>query len=445
MNTSDVVRIGGGQAYYNEGLGPLGPLLAEGMDYIVCDGLAEFTLAKMQRERQADPMAGYDMGIGARVAAMAEHLGSRRTKLITNGGGVNPAAAKQHVLETCRANGLEGLVVATVSGDDVMDRRAELGITGEVLFANIYLGAAPIARALDDGADIVLTGRVADASLFLAPLIHEFGWDLKDWDRMATGIVLGHLMECSSQVTGGNYTGDWWNTGVDLHEVAFPYAEVHPDGTAILSKPAASGGRVSFDTVREQLLYEVHDPSAYLNPDVTADFTSVQLADVGPNRVRLSGIRGREAPQTLKGLVCRPAGWCGEFTMTYSWPDAEAKVRTMMGYLRDRSEAIGVPVLEWCEELFGLDGLGGPTAEAFPDGFEPPEIVGRLAWRTPDEASAWKLRQVVRTIGVGGPPHYVWIGHGGLPAAVTEKLSVEGFFVDRALIEDLVEVSLEVA
>src|SRR5207237_3110555 len=251
-----------------------------------------------------------------------------------------------------------GVKVATVVGDDVRASASQLGLPDDALFASAYLGVRPIVEALDAGAQVVITGRVADASLFLAPLVHEFGWAWDDWDRLAAGVVVGHLLECSGQVTGGNYSGRWWDNP-DPTRIAFPIATVEPDGSAVISKPPDTGGMVTFDTVREQLLYEVHDPAHYLSPDVVADFTSLTLTDEGGDRVRVAGTRGAPATDTYKGLVCTAAGWAGEARLAYSWPDAEAKARAALAFVRRRAEEAGVPVEEWHEEYFGVNAYGG--------------------------------------------------------------------------------------
>src|SRR5438105_11565632 len=231
-----------------------------------------------------------------------------RTRFITNAGGINPVAAGRAVVGAARSLGVSGVKVATVVGDDVRGRASELGLPGDALFASAYLGARPIVEALDAGAQVVITGRVADPSLFLAPLVHELGWAWDDWDRLAAGTVVGHLCECSGQSTGGNFSGEWW-TIPEPWKFAYPIAECEPDGTAVLTKAPGTGGRVDFDTVRHQLLYEVHDPAAYVTPDVVADFTSLQLTDVGPDRVRVSGGRGRASTDTYKVLLAWPFGW----------------------------------------------------------------------------------------------------------------------------------------
>ena len=417
-------------------------LLADGIDYLVCEALAELTLAILQKDRQRDESLGYTRDLPLYVQQALPAVLEGRTRLITNAGGINPVAAGRAVQATLRAAGASGVKVATIVGDDVRPRAAELGLPEGALFANAYLGARPIVEALEAGADIVVTGRVADAALFLAPLVHEHGWAWDDWDRLAAGVVVGHLLECSGQVTGGNYSGPWWDNPDPLR-VAFPVAEVEPDGTAVITKPAGTGGMVTFDTVREQLLYEVHDPAAYLSPDVVADFTSLTLTDEGGDRVRVSGTRGRPAPGTYKGLVCTPAGWAGEARLAYSWPDAEAKARAAFRFIRAHAEQAGVAVEEWHEEYFGAGAFGGPTLAA--DGgpaTEPPEVIGRLAWRAADAETAGQVSRGVGVLGLSGPPTIAGTGRGrdGRP---TQLLAVEPFAVDRALVDAQVRVDVE--
>jgi hypothetical protein len=277
-----------------------------------------------------------------------------------------------------------------------------------------------------------VTGRVADASLFLAPLVHEYGWGWDDWDRLAAGVVVGHLLECSGQVCGGNWSGRWW-AQFDPLRIPFPIGEVDADGTAVITKPPATGGAVTFDTVREQLLYEVHDPARYLNPDVVADFTSLRLDDLGDDRVRVSGTRGAPAPATYKGLVCTPAGWAGEARLAYSWPDAEAKARAAVGFLRARAEANGVAVEEWREEYFGVDAFGGPTV-GVPQGWDPPEVLGRLAWRCADERTAASVGREAGLLGLSGPPTIAGFGR-GRDGGPTQLLAVDAFEVPRDLVD----------
>lgn len=433
------VRIGGGQGFYGDGHEPVRDVLDAGVDYLVCEALAELTLAILQKDRQKDESLGFTRDLPVYLRAALPHVVDGRTRFITNAGGINPVAAGRAVVDTLKSSGATGLKVATVVGDDVRPRAAELGLAGDALFANAYLGARPIVDALDAGAHIVVTGRVADASLFLAPLVHEHRWAWDDWDRLAAGIAVGHLLECSGQVTGGNYSGTWWYDPDPMRK-AFPIADVEPDGTAVLSKPDGTGGMITFDTVREQLLYEVHDPARYLTPDVVADFTSLTVTELGDDRVRISNMRGAPAPPTYKGLVCTPAGWAGETRFGYSWPDAEAKARAALAYVRRRAELDGIAVEEWCEELFGAGAYGGPTFDAS-DGWEAPEVVGRLAWRCDDRESAGRVGRDAGVLGLSGPPTITGTGR-GRGGAPTQLLAVEAFAVERDLVDAQVRLDL---
>jgi len=440
------VRLGGGQGFYGDGVDPVADVLATDVDYLVCEALAELTLAILQKDRQRDEGLGFTRDLPAYIRAALPFVVDGRTRFITNAGGINPVAAGRAVMETLKAAGATGISVATVVGDDVRPLADELALPTDTLFASVYLGARPIVAALEQGAQIVVTGRVADASLFLAPLVHEFGWSWEDWDRLAAGIVIGHLLECSGQVAGGNFSGPWWENPDPLR-IGFPIAEVEPDGSAVITKAPAAGGMITFDTVREQLMYEVHDPARYLNPDVTADFTSLTLDDQGGDRVRVSGTRGTPPPATYKGLVCTPAGWAGEATFAYSWPDAEAKARAAVHFVRARAEAAGAPVQEWYEEYFGAGLFHGPAydadrAEAEAAGWEPPEVLGRLAWRTADPESAAAVSRGSGVLGLSGPPMIAQFGRTrtGKP---TQLLDLTAIPVDRDLVDQQVAVNLE--
>src|SRR5947207_8056861 len=327
------VRLGGGQGFYGDGHAPVTDLLDAGVDYLVCEALAKLTLAILQKDRQRDETLGYTRDLPLYLQQAMPFLLDGRTRFVTNAGGINPVAAGRAVIVAARSMGVTGLKVATVVGDDVRGRADELGLPSDSLFASAYLGARPIVEALDAGAQVVITGRVADASLFLAPLVHAFGWAWDDWDRLAAGIVVGHLRECSGQVTGGNYSGRWWENP-DPTRIAFPIGEVEPDGSAVITKPPGTGGMVTFDTVREQLLYEVHDPAHYFSPDVVADFASLTLEDLGDARVRVSGMRAASPPSTVthKGLVCTRAGYAGDARLPFSWPYAEAQARGALAF-----------------------------------------------------------------------------------------------------------------
>lgn len=437
-----MVRLGGGQGFYGDGHAGLGPLLEEGVDYLVCEALAELTLAILAKDRQRDETLGYTRDLPLYVAAALPHLVDGRTRMVTNAGGINPIAAGRAVVEGLRSLGATGLTVATVVGDDLRPHAGALGIPDDALFASAYLGARPIADALAAGADVVITGRVADASLFVGPLVHEFGWAWDDWDRLAAGVTVGHLLECSTQVTGGNLSGEWWTHG-DFSHPGLPIAECSAGGEAVITKPAGTGGVVDFDTVREQLLYEVHDPRAYLNPDVTADFTSVQVDDGGGDRVRVHGVRGDAPPATYKGLVCTTAGFSGEVRMAYPWPDAEAKARAAARFFAARAEQLGIPVLEWHEEYFGLDAFGGPTVPLDRGGeCEPSEVMARVVWRCDSRDDAARLMREQGQLGLGGPPMVSPFGR-ARDQGPTRLLSLDALAVPRELVDDAVVVGME--
>ena len=434
------VRIGGGQGFYGDGIEPVADVLAAGVDFLVCEALAELTLAILAKDRQRDEAAGFTRDLPLYVGAALPFIVDGRTRFVTNAGGINPVAAGRAVMRSLRASSATGVKVATVVGDDLRGHAAALELPDDTIFAAAYLGARPIVDALDGGADIVVTGRVADAALFLACLVHTYGWSWDDWDRLAAGVVVGHLLECSGQVTGGNYSGPWWENSNPLRP-GFPIAEVDADGSAVITKPPETGGRVTFDTVRQQLLYEVHDPRAYLSPDVTADFTSLTVDDLGGDRVRVSGTRGAPAPATYKALVGRPAGWASEARFTYSWPDAEAKARAAVAFVRGRAEAAGVSIDEWREEYFGVNAFGGPTVD-LATATEPPEVTGRLAWRAASAEEAGKVGRGSGVLGLSGPPMIAGMGRGG-GAKPTQLLSVDALAVDRALVDAQIRIEIE--
>src|SRR6476660_1014209 len=310
------VRVANASGYWGDDPEALARQVRGGeIDYVTLDFLAEITMVILERQRERNADLGYAYDFVRMLEPVLQDVVSRGIKVVANAGGINVPACAARIAAACRAKSLAPSL-AIVHGDDLMPRLEELLAAGvpfahmddgrplaamrdRVVAANAYLGAWPIAEALADGAQIVVTGRVTDAALSLGPLVHEHGWAWDDWDRLAAGVVVGHLLECSGQVAGGNYSGAWWENPAPSR-IGFPIAEVDGDGTAVITKPEVAGGMVTFDTVREQLLYEVHDPSRYLSPDVVADFTSLTLEDLGDDRVRVSGTRGAPAPEQYK-------------------------------------------------------------------------------------------------------------------------------------------------
>lgn len=450
------VRIGAGQGFYGDSVdGALDVARHGDVQYICFDALAELTLAILQKDRFRDPSAGYARDLPAFMSALLPICRERGIRLVTNAGGINPVGAAAAVREVARKLGMDDLRVGVVVGDDITSRVDELRAAGaalanldtgvsldtvrdRIVFGVAYLGAAPVVQALSHGADVVVTGRVADASLFVAPMVHELGWSFDDWDRLAAGVVLGHLMECSAQSTGGNFSGDWWNVP-DLDRAGYPVCEMRADGVALLTKPAGTGGRVSFDTVKEQLLYEVLDPRAYLNPDVVADFTSVVLRDVAPDVVEVSGVRGAPRPESLKAILGHLDGYAGTIAIGYSWPDAVQKARRSAELIVRMVERSGLKPLETVTELVGVDSTHG-SAAPIPD--DPNEVVLRISARFATEGEAKRFPRIATPLGLNGPP---FIGGGVAPQGARALLGVWPSLLPRELVEPGVEVSVEEA
>src|SRR5438309_238429 len=389
------VHIGAGQGFYGDTPdGALDVARNGDVSYICFDALAELTMAILQKDRMRNPEGGYTRDLPSFMRLLLPIARERGIKLITNAGGMNPAGAASAVRGVARDLGMQDLRVGVVSGDDLTSRLDELAADGaslanldtgasidavrsRIVFAVAYLGAAPIVDALQRDADVVVTGRVADASLFVAPMVHELGWAFDDWDRLASGVVLGHLMECSGQATGGNFSGDWWDVP-DLDRIGYPVCEMCQDGTALLTKSAGTGGRVSVDTVKEQLLYEVLDPRAYGNPDVVADFTTVVLRQAGDDIVEVSGVGGRPRTDSLKAILGYLDGWAGTIVIGYSWPDALAKARRTAELIGRMAERAGLRPLEQVVEYIGHDSVHGDAA---PDPGDLNEVMLRICAR----------------------------------------------------------------
>jgi len=451
------IKIGGGQGFYGDAPEPALEMAerTEGLGYIGFDCLSELTLAILERQRRRDPRKGFALDVLRLMPQLLPIARAKGIRLITSAGGMNPLGAQQAIVDIARKLGLGGLRVAMVTGDDLSGRLDDLFARGHLLKhmetgaplagdpararivnANAYLGAEPIRRALADGADVVVTGRVTDSALFLGPLMHELGWPADDWDRLAQGIVCGHLLECAGQVVGGNHAGGWRDVPA-LEDIGYPVAEVFEDGSFVLGKTPSSGGRVSFDTVREQLLYEVHDPAHYLTPDVDADFSGVQLEDVAPDRVRVTGARGRPRPADLKVSIGYEDGWLGEGQMVYSWPNAIEKAERAADILRRRLARGPDPITELRVDLIGVNALHGPLAAATPD---PNEVVLRVAARTRDAATAERIFRELVPLALNGPPTACGAGAGR--SRPRELYTLWPALVPRAEVEPHVEVHI---
>lgn len=397
--------------------------------------LAERTLAAAQLRRQADPDAGYEPSLKAELSPILADCLRHDIVIVGNFGAANPKGAAKAIAELARELDLAQPRIAIVSGDDLSDAQGQQllktclpeGEFDEATFvcANVYQGAFAIADAIRNGAQIVVTGRVADPSLALGPAIAHFGWSATDWDALAGATMAGHLLECGAQVTGGYFADPGKKDVPDMHDVGFPIAEVFPDGRCIITKAAGTGGQVDARSVKEQLLYELHDPAAYLTPDVVADITDAEVHELETNRVMLSGVRGHPRTETLKANVFFDNGWLGEAEISYAGPNARARAELAIDILRKR---LG-DKLDLRFDLIGLVSIMGDDAgellKQAPD-TELPDIRVRAAARHNDEALIDLLHQEVTGLWTGGPA-----GGGGVRVAKRRRLRLESCLVPR--------------
>jgi hypothetical protein len=451
------VRVGAGLGFYGDAWRPIRATLERGaVGYIASDHLSELTLAILQKDRQKDPGAGYTRDLVPMLSALWPHAAARGVRFVLNAGGLNPHAARAALAAAFRAKGWKARI-ATVSGDSVLERIDELRAAGEalahldsgadiagvrsrMLFANAYLGAQPIAQALAQGADIVLTGRVADAALALGPIVHELGWRWDDWRKLAAGLAVGHLLECSGQGSGGNFgsAGDWMRIP-DLLNIGYPIAEVREDGGATLTKAPGTGGRVSFDTLRQQLLYEVHDPHAYYSPDVVLDMGRLTLEDQGGDRVELRGAEGAPRPARLKVVAGYNDGWMGSQVIGFSWPDAYRKCEAAALIVQRLMDESGIKPDEVRAEYLGYNSLLGELADpAKRDQLN--ECFLRMSIRTQDRKVADGFGRLFPWLGLSGPPYMG--GFHGVDRA-KQLLGIWPTLVARELVERRVEIALE--
>lgn len=455
------VRLASGLGFYGDSWEPVRAAIERGgAQYVCSDHLAELTLAILRKDQARDASAGYTRDLVPMLSALWPAAQQRGVKFVLNAGGLNPQGAAAALQAAFKAKAWSARI-AVVTGDSVLERIDELQSAGEPLahldtgadiaqvrarlvFANAYLGAEPIVRALAGGADIVLTGRVADAALFLAPLVHEFGWslapgDTTGWNRLAQGLTIGHLMECSGQGSGGNFgSAHAWQRIPDLTHIGFPVAEVGEDGSAIVTKAPSSGGRINFHTLRQQLLYEVHNPHAYYSPDVVLDMGTLRLDDLGQDRVRVSGATGRPRPEALKVVAGFEDGWMGQAVIGFCWPDALAKARAVVASVQVQMKERRMAHDELCVEYVGHDTFLGPHADTSrADDLN--EVWLRMAVRCADKRVAEGFPRLFPWMALSGPP-YMGGFHGVSPAS--QLLGLWPTRVRRELVEHEVQVQL---
>lgn len=412
------IRIASGQGFWGDlQTAPIDQVSKGPIDYMMLDYLAEVTMSIMQKQKMKDPSLGYAKDLLTVFDAILPDIASKGIKVITNGGGVNPLACRDAIFAIAKKHNIKNLKIGVVYGDDILPEIDSLNARGifldnmesgeklssvrkNVISANVYFGARPIVEALQQGAQIVITGRTTDTGLTLAPMMYEFGWDWDDWNKIAAGTVAGHILECGGQASGGNFTGDWKSVP-DLANIGFPIAEAYPNATFVITKHDNTGGLVSSATVKEQLLYEIGNPKNYITPDCVADFTSIHLKDTAPNRVEVSGIQGGPATDSFKVSMSYFNGYTAFSTLTYAWPDALEKAKKADEILRARLNNAGLSFEEIRTEFLGYNSCFGPLATN-PDALN--EVVLRIGVRGKDKNAMERFSREIAPLILTGPP-----------------------------------------
>jgi hypothetical protein len=448
------VRVASGQGFWGDLLtAPVEQVRGGQIDYLMLDYLAEVTMSILQKQRARDAEAGYARDFVSLMREILPDCVEKNIKVAANAGGVNVEGCADAVRDVAKELGLSGkFKIGIVTGDDILGRLDEFlekGVeitnmdTGESLAsirdkvqsANVYLGAKPLVDALDQGAQIVIGGRLTDTGLTLAPLMHEFGWTFQDWDKIAAGTIAGHIIECGGQCSGGNCQFDWENIP-ELANIGFPIVEAEPNGEFIVTKHENTGGRISIPSIKEQLLYEMGDPHSYITPDVVADFTTINLAEAGENRVRVFGIKGKPNTEFYKVSIAYSAGWKAVGTLVYAYPDAYAKAKAADKILRARLEKLGLKFDVILTEFVGVNATHGHLAgEPSPD---IPEVQLRFGVRGQNKADVERFTKELAPLILTGPPAVTGFA-GGRPK-VEEIMAYFPALIPKTLIETKVSV-----
>ena len=449
----EIVRVAAGQGFWGDWLeAPRRQVEGGEIDYLMLDYLAEVTMSILQKQKERDPTLGYARDFVGAIESVLPGIAERGVRVIANAGGVNPPACAAAVRAVAERHGVrEKVRIGVVTGDDLLTRLDELLDSGHelrnmdtgksldtirdrVMSANAYIGSVPIVQALEQGANIVITGRSTDTALTMAPLRHEFRWGVEDWDRLAAGIVAGHIIECGAQCSGGNCLFDWRNVP-DLADVGYPIVEACADGTFIITKHPNTGGRISVPSVTEQLVYEMGDPRSYITPDVVADFTTIQLSQDGEDRVRVFGIKGRPPTDKLKVSIAYRAGYKAVGTLVYAWPDALEKAERADQVLRARLQNLGLRFDQVLTEFVGVSATHGPLAGTTRDA---PEVQLRVGVRAADRAPVERFTRELAPLVLNGPPSVTGFA-GGRPK-VEEIVAYWPALVDKTVVQTRVEV-----
>jgi hypothetical protein len=448
-----IVRVAAGQGFWGDWLdAPRRQVEGGPVDYLMLDYLAEVTMSILQKQKERDPNMGYARDFIGAMESVLPAVVDRGVRVVANAGGVNPVACARAVLDVAVARGAAGkLRVGVVTGDDLLPHLDTLIAAGHplanmetgeplatvrdrVLSANAYIGSVPIVEALARGANVVVTGRSTDTALTMAPLRHEFGWGATDWNRLAAGIIAGHIIECGAQCSGGNCLFDWRNIP-DLANVGYPIVEVSADGTFVVTKHPGTGGRINVPSVTEQLVYEMGDPHSYITPDVVADFASIQLAPDGENRVRVFGISGKPATDKLKVSIAYRAGFKAVGTLVYAWPDALDKAQLADRVLRERLDNMGLRFDQILTEYVGVSAAHGPLTATTG---EAPEVQWRIGVRSEDRKAVERFTREIAPLVLNGPPTVTGFA-GGRPK-VEEIVAYWPALVDKSVVQTKVEL-----
>ena len=448
------IRIASGQGFWGDLIdAPYHQVIKGDIDYLVMDYLAEVTMSILQKQKNKNPELGYAKDIPELMKRILPIIKEKNIKVITNGGGVNPIACANAVLEVAKNLSINNLKIGVVLGDNIKDDLETLFSNGatlnnmetgesielvkdKILSANVYFGAFPIVEALQKGADIVITGRTTDTGLTLAPMIFEFGWKPNQYDLMSAGTVAGHILECGAQSSGGNFLGDWQSVP-NMAEIGFPIAEAYPNGEVIITKHPNTGGKISFETVAEQLLYEIGDPMSYITPDCVADFTSIKLEDLGNDRVKMYDVKGFPETEFYKVSCSYSDGFSAISSLTYSWPQALTKAKAADEILRKRLANLLLQFDEIKTEFVGYNSTHGPLAVDL-DEENINEIMLRIGVRSHDYKSVERFGKEIAPLILTGPPAVTGFA-GGRPKP-SEVVAYWPALISKKLVNPKVEI-----